>query len=119
MGDRRDWMYEGFKKGGCHTSEWFAKTQMFLNHAIALSQIYNIRRMLVDLQSKLAPYHHDSLHREVQKFFDLLKASKEPLHEHTDVTVLDFVTQLMSIKSKFAFSINCYKDLVDLDYLVE
>jgi hypothetical protein len=32
MGDRRDWMYEGFKKGGCHTSEWFAKTQMFLDH---------------------------------------------------------------------------------------
>jgi hypothetical protein len=39
MGDRRDWMYEGFKKGGCHTSEWFAKTQMFLDHAAALSQI--------------------------------------------------------------------------------
>jgi hypothetical protein len=43
MGDRRDWMYEGFKKGGCHTSEWFAKTQMFLDHAVALSQIDNIR----------------------------------------------------------------------------
>jgi hypothetical protein len=43
MGDRRDWMYEGFKKGGCYTSEWFAKTQMFLDHAAALSQIDNIR----------------------------------------------------------------------------
>jgi hypothetical protein len=43
MGDRRDWMYEGFKKDGCHTSEWFAKTQMFLDHAAALSQIENIR----------------------------------------------------------------------------
>jgi hypothetical protein len=43
MGDRRDWMYEGFKKGGCHTSELFAKTQMFLDHAAALSQIDNIR----------------------------------------------------------------------------
>jgi hypothetical protein len=43
MGDRRDWMYEGFKKGGCHTSEWFAKTQIFLDHAAALSQIDNIR----------------------------------------------------------------------------
>jgi hypothetical protein len=30
------------------------------------------------------------------------------------VTVLEFVTRLMSIKSKFAFSINCYKELVDL-----
>jgi hypothetical protein len=43
MGDRRDWMYECFKKGGCHTSEWFAKMQMFLDHATVLSQIDNIR----------------------------------------------------------------------------
>jgi hypothetical protein len=43
MGDRRDWMYEGFKRGGYHISEWFAKTQMFLDHAVALSQIDNIR----------------------------------------------------------------------------
>jgi hypothetical protein len=42
MGDRRDWMYEGFKKGGCHTSEWIAKTHMFLDHATTLSQIDNI-----------------------------------------------------------------------------
>jgi hypothetical protein len=173
MGDRRDWMYEGFKKGGCHTSEWFANTQMFLDHAAALSQIDNIRcpcnkcrnmmshtkrqvtlllcshgfvpgykvwylhgesrlervaevevddsedvdrmdQMLEDLQPELALDHHDSPTPEVQKFFDLLKASEEPLHGHTDVTVLEFVTRLMSIKSKFAFSINCYKELVDL-----
>ena len=43
--------------------------------------------------------------------FDLFKASEEPLHGHTDVTVLEFVTRLMSIKSKFAFSINCYKEI--------
>jgi hypothetical protein len=70
--------------------------------------------MLEDLQPELAPDHHDSPTPEVQKFFDLLKALEEPLHGHTDVTVLEFVTQLMSIKSKFAFSINCYKELVDL-----
>jgi hypothetical protein len=43
VGDRCDWMYEGFNKGGCHTSERVTKTQMFLDHAAALSQIYNIR----------------------------------------------------------------------------
>jgi hypothetical protein len=43
MGDRRDWMYEGFNKGGCHTSEWIDKTQTFLDYAAALSQIDNIR----------------------------------------------------------------------------
>jgi hypothetical protein len=25
MGGSHDWLYEGFKKGGCHTSEWFEK----------------------------------------------------------------------------------------------
>jgi hypothetical protein len=173
MGDSPNWMYEGFKKGGCHTSEWFAKTQMFLDHAAALSQIDNIScpcnkcrnmtshtkrqvtlhlcshgfvpgykvwylhkksrleraaevevddgedvdrmdHMLEDLQPELDPDHHDSPTLEVQKFFELLKASEEPLHGHTDVTILEFVTRLMSIKSKFAFSINCYKDLEDL-----
>jgi hypothetical protein len=39
---------------------------------------------------------------------------EEPLHGHTDVTVLEFMTRLMSIKSKFEFSINCYKEVVDL-----
>ena len=40
--------------------------------------------------------------------------SEEPLHEHTDMTILEFMTWLMSIKSMFAFSINCYKELKDL-----
>jgi hypothetical protein len=35
---------------------------------------------------------------EVLKFFELFKASEEPLHEHKKVTVLVFVTQLMAIK---------------------
>jgi hypothetical protein len=58
---------------------------------------------------------------EVQKFFELLKDAKEPLHEHTKVTVLVFVTRLMAIKSKFAFSNNCYKELLNLisDVLME
>jgi hypothetical protein len=51
---------------------------------------------------------------EVQKFFELLKAAEESLHEHTKVTVLVFVTRLMAIKSKFAFSNNCYKELLNL-----
>jgi hypothetical protein len=37
------------------------------------------------------------------------------------VTVLVFMTQLMAIKSKFAFSNNCYKELLNLisDVLIE
>jgi hypothetical protein len=51
---------------------------------------------------------------KVQKFFELLKAAEEPLHEHTKVIILVFVIRLMAIKSKFAFSNNCYKELLNL-----
>jgi hypothetical protein len=51
---------------------------------------------------------------EVQKFFDMLRASEELLHEHTTVSVLTFVTRLTIIKSKFAFSNKCYKELLSL-----
>jgi hypothetical protein len=51
---------------------------------------------------------------EVDEFFSLLKASEESLHEHTKVTLLAFVTQLMAIKSKFFFSNNCYNELLKL-----
>jgi hypothetical protein len=51
---------------------------------------------------------------EVDEFFRLLKALEESLHEHTKVTLLAFVTQLMAIKSKFFFSNNCYNELLKL-----
>jgi hypothetical protein len=51
---------------------------------------------------------------EVDEFFRLLKASEEPLHEHTKVIVLTFVTRLMTIKSKFFFFNNCYNELLKL-----
>jgi hypothetical protein len=47
-------------------------------------------------------------------FFKLLNASEDPLHEHTEVTLLDFITRMMAIKSKYLFSNNCYNDLVKL-----
>jgi hypothetical protein len=51
---------------------------------------------------------------EVQKFFDMLRASEEPLHEHMTVSFLAFMTRLTGIKSKFAFSNKCYKELLSL-----
>jgi hypothetical protein len=36
---------------------------------------------------------------EVQKFFGILRASEEPLHKHTTVSVLNFVTRLMAALS--------------------
>jgi hypothetical protein len=58
--------------------------------------------------------YEDPATPKVQKFFELLKAVEEPLHEHTKATVLVFVTRLMAIKSKFAFSNNFYKELLNL-----
>jgi hypothetical protein len=54
------------------------------------------------------------LHWRVNSFFDNLRASEESLHEHTTVSVITFVTCVMAIKSKFAFSINCYNELLNL-----
>jgi hypothetical protein len=67
------------------------------------------------------PDYEDPPTPEVLKFFELLKAFEEQLHEHTKVIVHVFVTQLMAIKSKFAFSNNCYKELLNLirDVLLE
>jgi hypothetical protein len=41
---------------------------------------------------------------EVEAFFKLLKVLEEPLHEHTEVTLLTFITRLIAIKSKHFFS---------------
>jgi ferredoxin-like protein FixX len=50
----------------------------------------------------------------VEMFFKILNASEDPLHERIEVTLLDFITQMMAIKSKYFFSNNCYNDLVKL-----
>jgi hypothetical protein len=76
----------------------------------------------VDSENPRQPFDYEGPRTpEVQKFFELLKAAKEPLHEHTKVIVLVFVTRLMAIKSKFALSNNCYKELLNLisDVLLE
>jgi hypothetical protein len=51
---------------------------------------------------------------EVQKFFDMLRALEESLHEHTTLIVLAFVTCLTAIKSMFTFSNKCYMELLHL-----
>jgi hypothetical protein len=51
---------------------------------------------------------------EVEAFFKFLKALEDPLHEHTEVTLLAFITRMMAIKSKYFFSNNCYNDLMKL-----
>jgi hypothetical protein len=185
MEEDRRWMYEGWKKRGALSSEWVAKTDVFLDRAFARSEtgtdvrcpcskcrnIYFLDRrtmsidlckngympsyevwvhhgedppprivsevqsheegdynmmeeMLDDVRHELLTIdsenpgqptdYEDPTTPEVQKFFELLKATEEPLHEHTNVTILVFVTRLMAIKSKFAFSNNRYKELLNL-----
>jgi len=70
--------------------------------------------MLDAIRPEFEAHSEDPPTPEVQQFFDLLKASEEPLHEHTAVSILAFVTRLMAIKSKFAFSNNCYIELLKL-----
>jgi hypothetical protein len=68
-------------------------------------------QMLDAIRLELETNSEDPPTPEVQKFFDMLRASEELLHEHTIVSVLAFVTHLMAIKSKFTFANKCYKEL--------
>jgi hypothetical protein len=70
--------------------------------------------MLDAMRPEFQTNPEDPLTSEVQKFLDILRASEELLHEHMTVSVLSFVARLMTIKSKFAFSINCYNELLNL-----
>jgi hypothetical protein len=70
--------------------------------------------MLDTVRTELQTYSKDPPIPEVQKFFDMLRALEESLHEHTTVSVLTFVTRLTAIKSKFAFSNKCYTELLSL-----
>jgi hypothetical protein len=70
--------------------------------------------MLDDIRSELETIPEDPLTLEVQKFFNILRASEESLHEHMTVSILTFMTRHMAMKSKFAFSNNCYKELLNL-----
>jgi hypothetical protein len=51
---------------------------------------------------------------EVQNFYKLLTAAEEKVHNSTDVTVLQAVTRLMVMKSKYSFSNQYYNDIVKM-----
>jgi hypothetical protein len=51
---------------------------------------------------------------EVQNFYRLLATADEKAHDGTNVTVLQAVTRLMAMKSKYNFSNQCYNDIVKL-----
>jgi hypothetical protein len=72
----------------------------------------NVDRMDEMLEAIQAEVTEDPPTVEVEMFFKLLEASKEPLHEHTEVALLAFITRLVAIKSKYFFSNNCYNDLL-------
>jgi hypothetical protein len=90
-----------------------------------------MEKMIDDVRDELLPEDSENPPRppdsedpptpKVLKFFELLKASKEPLHKHPKAIILVFVTWLMAINSKLAFSNNCYKELANLinDVLLE
>jgi hypothetical protein len=51
---------------------------------------------------------------EVQNFYSLLITSDEKVHDGTYLTVLQAVTCLMGMKSKYNFSNQCYNNIVKL-----
>jgi hypothetical protein len=52
----------------------------------------DVDRMDEKLEAIQVEVTEDPLTAKVDAFFKLLKASEDPLHEHTEVTLLDFIT---------------------------
>jgi hypothetical protein len=52
--------------------------------------------------------------QKVQNLYMLFATSEEKVHDGTDVTVLQAVTRVMVLKSKYNFSNQCYIDIVKL-----
>jgi hypothetical protein len=48
----------------------------------------------------------------VQNFYRLLAALEEKVHDGTEMTVLQAVTRLMGMNSKYNFSNQCYNDIM-------
>jgi hypothetical protein len=80
-------------------------------HDCVVGDIDRMNKMLGSIQAEVT---EDTPTTEVEAFFNLLKASEDPLHEHIEVTLLTFITQMMVIKSKYFFSNNCYNDIMKL-----
>jgi hypothetical protein len=80
-------------------------------HDCGMGDVNRMDEMLKAIQAEVT---EDPPTAEVEAFFKLLKASEDPHHEHTEVTLLDFITQMMVIKSKYFFFNNCYNDLMKL-----
>jgi hypothetical protein len=80
-------------------------------HNCDVGDVNRMDEMLEAIQVKVTK---DPPTTEIEAFFKLLKASEEPLYEHTEVTLLTFITRLVGIKSKYFFSNNCYNDLLKL-----
>jgi hypothetical protein len=51
---------------------------------------------------------------DVQNIYMILAASEEKVHDGTALTVLQAMTCLMAMKSKYNFSNQCYNDIIKL-----
>jgi hypothetical protein len=71
--------------------------------------------MLDDIRNEYPELQNNQAFRkDVREFYKLLEASEAKVHEGTNVSVLQVVTRLMAMKSKYTFSNNCYNDFVKL-----
>jgi hypothetical protein len=78
-------------------------------HDCDVGDVNRMDEMLEDIQEEVT---EDPPIVEVEAFFKLLKVLEDLLHEHTEVTLLAFITRIMAMKSKYFLSNNCYNNLI-------
>ena len=77
--------------------------------------IDRMEEMLDDIRNEYPDLQNNQAFPEdVREFYKLLEASEAKVHEGTNVSVLQVVTRLMAMKSKYTFSNKCYNDIVKL-----
>ena len=61
--------------------------------------------MVDDVRDAYVPPIEEEPEPVARAFFEMLSAANQPLHEHTQVCILDAITRLLAVKSRFSASI--------------
>jgi hypothetical protein len=73
-----------------------------------------INDMVDDFHDAHIPPIEEEPKPSAHAFFEMLFAVSQPLHEHTQVCVLDAVTHLLAVKSQYSISIACFDALMSV-----
>jgi hypothetical protein len=70
--------------------------------------------MIYDVPDAYVSVEDEEPQPMAQKFYSMLSPSSHPLHEHTKVSQLDSITQLLAVKSQFGITISGFDAMLSV-----